>query len=249
MFPSDLLTSNSYYELFRPLLDTSQMANQEAFGSWGWYDGDCVIRLATMIRNISRDDPPAIPMYEVLALVGYLFAGAENTQLGMVRRQTIGIIGKLTLVWSALLGSPVREEDLGKFTLLDVDPTCIPCSSAGIITPGHQTAVKTVLPRNPNPEDVQHTPTTDMSPQSLQDFTIHIEPDWGYDTQACLVTYRYKGRIVDCLSPWLIAISAWRKFSAKKLPPRTAPSSMSSQAIPHPRMTSHADIAGRNQGQ
>jgi hypothetical protein len=33
------------------------------------------------------------------------------------------------------------------------------------------------------------------------DFTIHIEPDWNYDSQTCLVTYRHKGRVVHRLNP------------------------------------------------
>ncbi len=206
-----------YYELFWPLLNTSQMAEQEAFGSWGWYDMSCLVFIKKCLHgrgNRPKDGMkvPTIYRHDMMNLMAYLFAGAGIDQLSAVRQGALGIIGKLSLVESTLLGATADSEDFGKLFLLDVDPASIPCSAAGVVYPGCSVPVRFKAPKSGSAEDISDLSLEEVEAETADDFTTHIEPDWDYDTQTCLVAYRHRGRIVHRLDPWLISISLWKKY-------------------------------------
>ncbi|KAL0263014.1 hypothetical protein SLS55_001989 [Diplodia seriata] len=46
---------------------------------------------------------------------------------------------------------------------------------------------------------------------SNKDFTVHIEPDWDYDANTCLVVYRFKGRIIHRLNPRQVDLALARQ--------------------------------------
>ena len=206
-----------YYELLRPLLNSSQMAEQEAFGSWGWYDMSC-LKFITSCCHGRGGRPkdgmkvPTIYRHDMMKLMAYLFAGAGIDQLSSVRQGALGIIGKLSLVFSTLLGATAEPEEFGKLFLLDVDPSSIPCSAAGVVYPGRSIPVTFKAPRSDLLENITDLSLEEVEAEATDDFTTHIEPDWDYDTQTCMVAYRYRGRIVHRLDPWLISISLWNKY-------------------------------------
>ena len=247
-----------YYELLRPLLNTSQMAEQEAFGSWGWYDMSCLEFIKTCRHgrhDRQKNGQKTATLYrrDMMKLAAYLFAGADLDQLQSVKLGALGIIGKLSLVWSTLLGAPANPEDFGKLFLLDIDPTCIPSSAAGIVYPGLQIAAKSAAPKCDKVDEVagllSGASFNEGSSEPAEDFTTHIEPDWEVDTQTCLIAYRHKGRIVHRLSPWLISVSLWNKFYEKnmrlndrKRMEATATQARPSRGTPSPTQVRHVRL-------
>ena len=106
----------------------------------------------------------------------------ENVKIG-----TLGVIGKLSIVNSALLGRVTEPDHIGKFHLLDIDPTCIPSSACGIVTSGKTRQRDVGFARSLGCHKLSEVNTFGSS----LDFTTHIAPDWERDDQTCLLTYQY----------------------------------------------------------
>jgi hypothetical protein len=202
-----------WYQLLLPLLDTSQLATQEAFGFWGWSDIcslDFIREIVHTRLHQRKKDRKVYSLYrhEILKLTAYLFGGAEISQVQAAKFGAVGILGKIPVLYSSLVrGNP---GNFGKFSLLDIDPSCIPSNTSGVVFPGNAKATPFHTPQGlPNSGAVfQPKPVDEIQIQELiqqgradDDFTIHIEPDWNYDSQTCLVTYRHKGRVVHRLNP------------------------------------------------
>ncbi|MCJ1472632.1 hypothetical protein MMC13_001281 [Lambiella insularis] len=187
-----------WYTILLPLVDVSQLPVQEAYGSWGWTD----IQVPKAIRRLTLSKDPddgRIPRFEVLRLLGYLLAGAEyDEQLLPLRRRSAGVLGKLALVTASLMGGADTPEKVGRFFLLDVDASCIPSNSRGIILCGLRKPCPKVAPQG-IPQTISQTLAE--SPCGQGDFSSHIEPDWGYDAQRVLIAYRDGGRMVHRISP------------------------------------------------
>ena len=205
-----------YYAVLRPLLDISQLAMKEVFGSWGWND----LGLFKMVRSltrvkISQESQGKEPIYwkhDILKMVAYLFAGSELEQIRQIDHRTIGVLGKLCVLHASLLGGAHLPEKNSELHVLDIDASCIPSTALGIVRPGKQpeciksTSVAPLLEVN---EDTLRTIARQS--KKVLDFTSHIEPDWDFDTQTCLVTYRYGGRLIHRIDPKLseMAILNW----------------------------------------
>lgn len=162
-----------WYTILLPLVDASQLPVQEAYGSWGWTDIQVLkaIRRLTMFQENGR-----IPRFEVIRLLGYLFAGAEyDEQLLPLRKRSVGVLGKLALVTAGLMGGADTPEKVGRFFLLDIDASCIPCNSRGIILCGLRKLCPKVPPQG-FPQTISQTVVE--SPSGDRDFSSHIEPDW-----------------------------------------------------------------------
>ncbi|KAL8673942.1 MAG: hypothetical protein Q9168_001637 [Polycauliona sp. 1 TL-2023] len=200
-----------WYQLLLPLLDTTQLATQEAFGAWGWGDIQCLnlFREIVHTRLHQRKQQSRIYMlhrFEVLKLAAYLFGGSEQWQVETAKYGAIGILGKLPILYTSLVaGGP---HSFGKFSLLDIDPSCIPSGTSGVVYPGHagNAPKRTPDAYMMDPTGFQEVILRDLRIAQLReecvdDFTIHIEPDWDYDSQTCLVTYRHRGRLVQRLNP------------------------------------------------
>lgn len=186
-----------YYAVLKHLLDSTQLPVQEAYGSWGWGDIQVIKAVRRFTLGEDVEHPGRYPRYEIMRLLGYFFTGAEyDDQLLPLRERSIGVLGKLALVTASLLGGADTPERVEKFVLLDVDPTCIPSNSRGIVLCGLRKLCTKITPRSQaKPLDLT---TTD---NDTVDFTSHIEPDWDYDVQRVLVAYRDHGRIVHRISP------------------------------------------------
>ncbi|MCJ1438256.1 hypothetical protein MMC27_007644 [Xylographa pallens] len=200
-----------WYTILQPLVDTSQLPVQEAYGSWGWNDIQVVkaIRRLTLAKDTEHH---RFPRFEVIRLIGYLFAGAEyDDQLLPLKIRSVGVLGKLALVTAGLMGGADTPEKVGMFFLLDVDASCIPSNSRGIILCG----LRKLCPKATTQSIPQAiSQSLAESPSGDDDFSSHIEPDWGYDTQRVLVAYRDRGRIVHRVSPIdgdLAVLTSWVK--------------------------------------
>ena len=192
-----VFTLGYYYALLLPLLNTSHLTTQEAYGSWGWADNNVIYFFKAFVRKRLRPTVSGtswiFPRHEILRVVAYLFAGAEEDQLDIVSPTTsIGMIGKLSLLDSSVLGGPCAVDEIGQFVLLDIDTSAIPSNARGLVSAGKATNVQSTTPSQTSPVfDIERNLLT-----KTEDFTSHIEPDWEHDVQACLVVYRYKGRII-----------------------------------------------------
>ena len=85
---------------------------------------------------------------------------------------------------------------------MDIDPTCIPSTSRGIVTSSQrQDRV------GPSVIDSSGIETCDMNNldrnglTSRVPLTSHIEPDWDHDIQMTTVVFRYLGRFVRRVNP------------------------------------------------
>ncbi|KAH0537557.1 hypothetical protein FGG08_005656 [Glutinoglossum americanum] len=183
-----------YYAILMPLIDTSELSLKEAYGSWGWNDIQVFKAIKWMKLGEDKDNN-RYPRYQVMKLAGYLFAGVDyKEQLKPMKERSVGILGKLMLVTAGLMGGADTPEKVGKFYLLDVDPSCIPSDLRGIVLCGLQRSCSTVEPAS------QAKPLQIVS-ATTPDFTSTVEPDWDYDVQKVLVAYRNHGRIVHRISP------------------------------------------------
>ncbi|MCJ1351309.1 MAG: hypothetical protein MMC33_001293 [Icmadophila ericetorum] len=210
-----------YYAVLSPLLDTSQLSIQEAYGSWGWNDIQ-VVKVVLGLRLGLDKERGEYPRHEVMKILGYFFAGADySEQLKPLRARSVGIFGKLGLVTASLMGGADTPTKLGMFYLLDVDPTCIPSNSRGLILGGIRKPCTKTPPKASASELSLATATT-----SGPDFTSHVEPDWGYDTQRVLIAYRYHGRIIHRISPVdgdLAVLLSWIAMAEEEEPLKLIP--------------------------
>ncbi|MCJ1319264.1 hypothetical protein MMC15_004600 [Xylographa vitiligo] len=187
-----------WYTVLQPLVDTSQLPVQEAYGSWGWNDIQ-VVKAFRRLKFAEDPDDHRIPRFEVIKLIGYLFAGAEHDeQLLPLKNRSVGVLGKLALVTAGLMGGADTPEKVGMFFLLDIDASCIPSNSRGIILCGLRKLCPKIATQS-TPQAISQSLAE--SPSGDDDFSSRIEPDWGYDTQRVLVAYRDRGRIVHRVSP------------------------------------------------
>ncbi|CAI6341297.1 unnamed protein product [Periconia digitata] len=230
-----------WYQLFRPLLETSQLEIQEGFGSWSWSDIKCLdfIREIVHTRMHQRTKTGKrwfMYRHEVMKLGAYLFGGAEIEQIRRATYGAVGIIGKIPFLYSSLVRG--RPENFGHFSLMDIDSSCIPSSDNGIVLPGHAKVARFLKSHEVSNHDAMILPQAieDVSIEELidnqaeeEDLTLHIEPDWNNDSQTCLVVYRHKGRVVTRASPQQIDLAMARHFydkdAERTIPEQTADNS------------------------
>ena len=118
------------------------------------------------------------------------------------------MIGKLSVVNTALLGRVTEPDHIGKFHLLDIDPSCIPSSAGGMVTSG-----KTRQRDVGFAQSLERHKLSDVNIfGSSLDFTTHIVPDWERDDPTCLLTYRHHGRTVHCVNPRQVDIMMFREY-------------------------------------
>lgn len=192
-----------YYAALKPLINTSQLRTQEAFGAWGWWDYE----LLQVVKDLRWDAPgdAQIPSkgstqcwrFALMKVIAYLFAGTESELVRRLDNRATGVIAKLCLLTADMLGKAISQETASQFYLLDVDGSCIP-SSQGIVMSGLRTSS---IRKSMAESMIQPLDGNVHLEGRLEDFTTHIEPDWAKDKQTCLVAFRDKGRIVQRMSP------------------------------------------------
>jgi hypothetical protein len=211
-----------WYKLLLPLLDTSQLESQEGFGSWSWSDLECLDFIREMVRTRMHQRTKSgkrvfLYRHEVMKLAAYLFGGAEIGQIRRAMYGSVGIIGKIPVLYSSLVRG--RPENFGKFSLLDIDASAIPSSDNGIVMPGDAKAARflkstEVLNRSTAilPQMLQDVQVETLIKANVgeEDFTLHIEPDWYNDSQTCIVVYRHKGRVITRANPRQIDLALAR---------------------------------------
>lgn len=137
--------------------------------------------------------------FELLKIIAYLFGGSELRLVKAVKFGAIGIHGKLTTLYASALGGGWKS--FGKFSVLEIDPTCIPSSSSGIIMPGNVEKPTIRQPTSTDFRSVQDLRISEINPHETKDLTVHLEPDWEHDVQLCVLTYRHGGRVLHRLNP------------------------------------------------
>ena len=209
-----------YYMLLLPLIDTSYLSEAEAFGSWGYHDVECLnwIHKALEVAPSGRGDGVVhtlIAKRQVVALAGYLFAGVELEALKQLGPTTVGVMGKISLLTYACIGKIASPDDASKFCLLDVDTSCIPSNSRGVVAEGHASSIRIT----PLDDELRGMP--ELQDVALadgdEDFTSRIEPDWENDMQTVVVVFRHRGRLVSRVPPSLIE-KAPRLICVKGIP-------------------------------
>jgi hypothetical protein len=217
-----------WYNLLLPLLDTSQLDSQEGFGSWSWADLECLDFIREMVRTrmhqrTKNGKRVFLYRHEVLKLTAYLFGGAEIGQIRRAMYGSVGIIGKIPVLYSSLVRG--RPKNFGKFSLLDIDASAIPSSDSGIVMPGDAKAARFLKSTEVTNRSTAILPQMlqDVQVESLvqanvgeEDFTLHIEPDWYNDSQTCLVVYRHKGRVITRANPRQIDLALARHIFDKE---------------------------------
>jgi hypothetical protein len=117
--------------------------------------------------------------HEILKLTAYLFGGAEIGQIRRAAYGSVGIIGKIPVLYTSLVRG--RPSNFGKFSLLDVDASFVPSNDNGIVMPGEAKPMRFLkAPEVSNRNSV-------IQPQVLKDIKIEhlVERGAGEETSQC----------------------------------------------------------------
>lgn len=194
-----------YYYLLNPLLNVAQLSIPQAVGSWSWSDIRMVTQVGTILSTC-RLNTIITPgrggryfyKHGIMRLLAMFYAGAEEEQIDLIVGGVVGVHGKLSLLNASLFGDIDTCSKAGTFFLMDIDPTCIPSTSRGLVTSSQRRDRV-----EPSVIDSSGIETCDMNDIGHQDsdLTSHIEPDWDHDIQMTTVVFRYLGRFVRRVNP------------------------------------------------
>ncbi|KAL9116807.1 MAG: hypothetical protein Q9187_006662 [Circinaria calcarea] len=212
-----------YYALLLPLLDTTQLTTQEAFGAWGWYDAHFLYRISEILAKFRIGKIGGKTSYQkefrkegIFRLLAIFFAGADEKQVDLIIEGVTGVVGKLSVITASLLGNVDTWQKAGKYFLLDIDPSCIPCSTRGIVASSrHLYGISPIV--QPEYSRLARIDTIDTL-KLESDFTSHIEPDWEFDIQTCKLVFRYLGRFVRRVNPTDLETAVVRDSDYHMLP-------------------------------
>ena len=186
-----------YYALFQPLINCSRLDVQEATGAWSWLH-DSLFFMALDFSDSWRSQRGKMSIDQVMGFIAFLYAGVEMETCRTLPRGAIGISGKLGVLISTMLSSPVDCEELQKLYLLDLDASSIPCNARGMILPGQRRRVEAYSTFD---TEAANSPS-EVHEDEASDFSLHLEPDWDHDMQTCLIVYRHNGRLVNRQNPF-----------------------------------------------
>ena len=197
-----------YYNLLCPLLNVDQLSIPQALGSWSWSD----VRMITQVGNIlsgyrikgngTLTGGRNFYKHGIIRLLAMFFAGAEEEQLDLILDGVVGVHGKLSLLNASLFGDIDTLDKAGMFFLMDIDPTCVPSTSRGIVTSSQRQ--DRVGPSVINSSGIETCDLNNFEKDDLTSrvpLTSHIEPDWDHDIQMTTVVFRYLGRFVRRVYP------------------------------------------------
>jgi len=226
-----------YYEICLQLVDTTMLGTRSVAGTWG-YRSTAIFKSLRVIQK--KTEYPAetseavlyLRRSDVISILAILLANPEesridelpafNTASRLTQGIGLGYVSKRIILPNSLLKDCQSLADVAGFTLLDTDPSAIPCNSDGLIAPG--IAPRWELWDNSQPpiiEDIQL-----QEPPHSKEFTRHIEPDWDNIPERLLLCIRYKGRRVGVLDP-IIAdynfIRSWTDLPDDEIPGSIGP--------------------------
>lgn len=210
-----------YYNLLYPLLNVDQLSIPQALGSWNWSDIRMIAQVGNILsgyrikqtesyvhrikaKGIHTFDNAGRNFYKhgIIRLLAMFFAGAEEEQLDIILDGVVGVHGKLSLLNASLFGDIDTLSKAGMFFLMDIDPTCVPSTSRGIVTSSQRqdrigaSVIDSSGIENCDIDDLEKDGLTSRVP-----LTSHIEPDWDHDIQMTTVVFRYLGRFVRRINP------------------------------------------------
>lgn len=222
-----------YYEILFRVVDTSSLRLQTVEGSWGFRCPDFLFYVRTHLlsqisltkesktkntrsmllskRSDQENPSTEIPKQMILQVLSRLFLNQpiDIPSISSTSKQSdhwcMGIIAKRTLVMNSLLGKSHSMEEIGHFTLLDVDVGGIPRDAEGLIRPGL-------------PDDCKELDMIDSSQENVaesapaEDVTLHIEADWEANPDTTLLCVRYKGRRITMISPVKADRAFWEAY-------------------------------------
>ena len=230
-----------YYEIFFRAVDTSSLRLQTVEGSWGFRSPDFLFYFRSQVLShqsmskrgktsnmpntaLSGQERPTtdISRQIILQVLSRLFLNRPNdiASITSTSEQSfhwcMGIVAKRTLVINSLLGKCHSMEEIGRFTLLDVDVGGIPRDPEGLIRPG--------LPDDGMELDVIDCVQRNVAESGPpEDVTLHIEADWEANPDTTLLCVRYKGRRITTISPAKADRAFWEAYvepSTEQLPRR-----------------------------
>ena len=199
-----------YYSVFLPMVDISSLKLQTVEGVWGYRSPEFLHYFREHVlstKSLSKTPPEKnykrpeseISRQAILALLSRLFLGHPvdiSSRSSIAHRSAnwcMGIVAKRTLMINSLLGKCQSIEELGKFTILDVDVGGVPRDPDGLIRPGFPDGLEFDLTTSSRQNIGESCPPEDV--------TFHIEADWDTDADATLLCVRYKGRRISTISP------------------------------------------------
>ena len=182
----DMVASHKVLNGYMPAGDAGEMAE---FLFWRSAEAMEAIRSGAIKSSLTREN-----LLVILATL--LFSHPVDIPVFNQRSSCLGIVGKRALLVNSLVTKSDTVEDVGKFTLLDVDIGGVPCNADGLVRPGEA----------PNLEsdwfDFALTKPKRINPKGpISDFTKHLEPDWDVDPDTVLLVMRYRGRRVATINP------------------------------------------------
>ena len=219
-----------YYDVFFRMVDTSSFKLQIVEGAWGFRCPDILSYVrkyllssnsllkngkAANTRALSNATQPRpatdISRQAILTVLSRFFLNHPidipliSPTSDKTEHWCMGIVAKRTLVINSLLGKCQSIDEIGRFTLLDVDVGGIPRNTDGLIRPGCPDYSFELDVTNAIEENV-----VESSPP--EDVTLHIEADWEADPDATLLCVRYKGRRVATISPARADPAFWKAY-------------------------------------
>lgn len=201
-----------YYSIFSRVMDMSPLILQTVEGSWGFRSPDLLFYVRTQVLSqrsspkgskttntpetaLSGQGSPAkyISRQTILQVLSRLLLNRPNDvpMISSTSEQSdhwcMGIVAKRTLVINSLLGKCHSMEEIGQFTLLDVDVGGIPRDSEGLIRPGLPDDCKGL-------EMIDNVQENLAESSPVEDVTLHVEADWEANPDTALLCVRYRGR-------------------------------------------------------
>lgn len=208
-----------YYAMLKPLLDTSQLIVQEAYGDWQWNDLNLLYRISKIVetklpssdRSKTQETAKTMRHEAIIQLLAIFFAGADETQCAAINEVVIGLHGKISIVPASLLGDADEPTKAMKFYLLDLDSTAIPSNAKGMIfSADDQKLMNTVAA----PAEEKLCDIRQVNPQSLdQDFTHTLSRIGIMMSRHAVLRIDTKDAcIVRRFSPRQIQLPIWPSF-------------------------------------
>jgi hypothetical protein len=131
-------------------------------------------------------------MLEILASL--LFNYNLNIAFSGPGQCCLGIVQRRVVFATSLLSTCLVPEDIGKFKLIDIDPSGVPRDMYGVVRPGNASGFQLYCDNlTPAWRIREHGPP--------EDFIKHIKADWDGDSQRMSVCVRYKGHRLAAVNP------------------------------------------------
>lgn len=218
-----------FYNLFSRLVDTSTLVLRTVDGAWGFRSPEFLRYMRTDFVQTtanSKSHPgagsPATSAevlrtrHQIIPIISRLFLGT-TLDIPSYESGCMGIIRGRTLLINSFLGKCKTPQEVGKFTLLDVDVGGLPRDYHGLIRSGL-----------PDPINDQHV-LEPMEASKLakdnvgetgpaEDVTFNIEADWGGNPETALVCVRFKGRRIVNISPETADVEFLRAYAPPATP-------------------------------